>query len=162
MRALFITIFLTLGLTVNSQKLIPDVKLKTLKNKTVSTNDFNNKGEIYVISFFATWCKPCINELNSIAEEYEDWSEDSNFKLIAISIDDSKSKSKVKSIVKGNDWPFEFYLDENSNLKRALNIVSIPYVLIVNSKREILWEKSSYTQGAEFKIYEKFKSLKSR
>ena len=154
-------IVMVCSLNTFSQKQIPDFAIKDLNGKGENINTIL-KGNPAVVCFFATWCKPCLIELNAIADEYEDWQEEADFKMIAISVDDSKSNAKLKSLVNGNDWPFEVYSDSNSELKRALNIGSIPYSLIVNKKGDIVYEKTSYTIGAEYELYKKFKELNSK
>jgi peroxiredoxin len=141
-----------------SQKQIPEISIKNLNGKSIELEEARD-GKPIVVCFFATWCKPCLVELNAIAEVYDDWQDESDFNLLAISVDDSKSNAKLKSLVNGNDWPFKVYSDSNSELKRALNITSIPHSLIVNAKGEVVYEKISYTVGAEYELYEKFKEL---
>ncbi len=149
------------GISAFSQKQIPEIKIKDLNGKSTDIKTILND-KATVICFFATWCKPCLIEMNAISDEYEDWQGESDFEMIAISVDDSKSNANLKSLVNGNDWPFEVYSDSNSELKRALNIGSIPYSLIVNKKGEIVYEKTSYTVGAEYELYQKFKELNSK
>ena len=70
---------ITLGLLITLTTLItlvnrdlPNVIVKENLDGNFNISDLNNKGPI-VISFWATWCKPCKKELNNIAEIYEDW-----------------------------------------------------------------------------------------
>ncbi|HAP31268.1 MAG TPA: thiol:disulfide interchange protein, partial [Flavobacteriales bacterium] len=96
-KLLIFTAFLSFSLLSFSQnRTLPKVDLKTLDNNTFNTSDFDNDGKPIVISFWATWCKPCIKELNNIAEVYEDWQDETGVKVIAISIDDARNMSKVK------------------------------------------------------------------
>jgi peroxiredoxin len=159
MKYLGVLLILICSLNTYSQKQIPEINIKDLNGKSVALSTITD-GTPLVFCFFATWCKPCLVELNAIAEEYEDWQDESDFKLIAISVDDSKSNAKLKSMVNGNDWPFEVYADSNSDLKRALNINSIPHAVIVNANGEVVYEKTSYTVGAEYELYKKFNELK--
>ncbi len=53
-----------------------------------------------IINFWATWCKPCVLELSTIADEYEEWVAATGVKLIAVSIDDSRNTAKVGPMVK--------------------------------------------------------------
>ncbi|MFM7078785.1 MAG: TlpA family protein disulfide reductase, partial [Bacteroidota bacterium] len=54
---------------------VPDVKIKNMDGATVSSNTIANDGKPMIISFWATWCKPCIKELETINEVYADWRE---------------------------------------------------------------------------------------
>ena len=142
-----------------SQERIPSVNIKTLDGKTVNTASFDNNGDPVIISFWALWCKNCIKELEAIAEIYEDWQEDTNVKLIAISIDDSRNTSKLKPFVNSKGWEYEVYHDPNSDFKRALGINSIPHTFLFNDKMEIVWDKVGYTDGHELELYEKVLEL---
>ena len=118
------------------------------------------KDKIVILSFWATWCKPCIAELTAVADLLDDWKEETGVKFIAVSIDDSRSSSRVKSFVKGRDWQYDIYLDDNQNLKRALGINLIPHVFIIKNGK-IVWEHSSYVAGDEDVVYEKLLEVKN-
>src|SRR5690242_19601287 len=105
----------------NARK-IPSVDIKNLEGKRVNSSTFSNEGKLMIISFWATWCSPCKLELNTVAEVYEDWQKETGVKLIAISIDDSKTSPKVAPYVNGKGWEYEEYLDENSDFKRAMGV----------------------------------------
>ena len=78
-KLLIFTAFLSTSLISFSQnRTLPKVDLKTLDNNTYNTSNFDNDGKPIIISFWATWCKPCIKELNNIAEVYEDWQDEQN------------------------------------------------------------------------------------
>lgn len=138
---------------------LPEVELKTLDGKTISTKDFQNNGKPIVLSFWATWCKPCVNELTNVAELYEEWQEKTGVKIIAISIDDARNMAKVAPFVNGKGWEYDVYLDPNGNLKRALNINLIPHTFLLNANREIVWQHNSYTEGDEIKLFEMIQKL---
>ncbi len=76
------------------KKTIPNTKVKNLKGETIETKTFNNGGKPFVINFWATWCKPCIMELNNIHEVYDKWQEETGVKIIAVSIDDVRNSKK--------------------------------------------------------------------
>ena len=46
-----------------AQKQLPDINLKTLEGKPINAKQLAQKGKITVISFWATWCAPCVKEL---------------------------------------------------------------------------------------------------
>lgn len=128
---------------------VPSVSIKTLQNQTIDIQETLNKEGYTIISFWATWCKPCIAELSAINDEYIDWQEETGVKVVAVSIDDARSKIRIPTIVNGKNWAFEVYSDENSDLKRALNVQNVPHTFIVNAKGEIVWQHTSYNPGDE-------------
>jgi peroxiredoxin len=140
-------------------KKLPAVKIKDLKGARVSTEDFKNDGKPMVISFWATWCKPCILELNTIHEVYPQWQKETGVKVIAVSIDDSRNSSKVAPFVRGRDWKFDVYLDENSDLRRALNVNNPPHTFLINGQGEVVWEHNGYAAGDEKELYQEIKKL---
>ena len=138
---------------------LPSVDIKSLEGKTMNTDAFENDGKPMVISFWATWCKPCTKELNAISEVYDDWQEETGVKVIAISIDDARNAAKVAPYANGKDWPFEIYVDANSDLKRALNVNAIPHTFLLNADKEIVWQHTSYLDGDEEELYEEILKL---
>jgi cytochrome c biogenesis protein CcmG/thiol:disulfide interchange protein DsbE len=138
---------------------IPSATIKKLDGSKINSNTFANDGKPMIISFWATWCKPCKKELDAIAEEYETWQKETGVKLIAISIDDIRSSAKVVTDVKTKGWKYEIYLDENQDFKRAMNVNNVPHTFLVNGKGEIVWSHNSYADGDEEKLYENVKKL---
>ena len=162
MKRLFLSIAATMLLGIamaQNAKLPENVAIKTLDGKTVETSIIANDGKPMIISFWATWCKPCNRELNAIKEVYDDWQEETGVKLVAISIDDARSSSKVKPHVDGNGWEYEVYLDVNQDFKRAMNVINVPHTFLINGKGEIVWQHTSYVDGSEEELFELVKKL---
>lgn len=154
---MFIGICVHWGL--HAQKKLPNVPLKNLDGKTVLASELSNEGKPVIISFWATWCKPCLNELAAFNDEFEDWVEETGVKIIAISIDDARTSARVKSLVYGNDWPFEVYIDTNQELKRGLNVLNVPHTFVLNGKGEIVWQHATYNPGNEEEVIEQVRQL---
>ncbi len=151
--------FLCFSYVSTAQKTLPKIDLKTLDNTIINTSEFDNDGKPIVISFWATWCKPCVKELSTIAEDYEDWQDETGVKIIAVSIDDARNMSKVKPKVNAELWDYEVYCDPNGDLKRALGISSVPHTFLLNSQKEIVWQHTGYKDGDEIELYEEIKKL---
>lgn len=138
---------------------IPSVTLRTLDGKTIDTAKLNNDGKPFVISFFASWCKPCNRELSNIAEVYEDWQEETGVKLYAVSIDEGQNAQKVKPFVDNHGWEYEVLLDPNSDFRRALGVNMIPHVFVIDGDGKIAESRSGYTEGSESHLIEKVREL---
>ena len=140
-------------------KTLPSVSIKTLDGKTVSTSTLDNDGKPIILSFWASWCRPCIKELSAIADLYEDWQDETGVKLIAISIDDARTVNNVRPMVNARGWEYEFYLDANSDLRRAMGVTNVPHTFILNGKKEVIFQHTNYTEGSEYQLFEEIKSL---
>lgn len=147
------------GAQTSSGRAIPAADVKTIDGKTINTSALSNNGKPIIISFWATWCKPCKKELDAISEQYEDWVEQTGVKLIAVSIDDSRSASKVGADVKSKDWKFDIYIDENQDFKRAMSVNNVPHTFIIDGKGNIVWQHNSYAEGDEEALYEAVKKV---
>ncbi len=137
---------------------VPDVKIKNMEGATVSTNTIANDGKPMIISFWATWCKPCIKELETINEVYADWREQTGVKLVIVSIDDARTTSSVAPFLNAKGWEYESYLDVNSDFRRAMNVNMVPHTFLLNGKREVLDQHTSFAPGDEDKLFEKVKA----
>ncbi len=142
-----------------SKRKIPASKIKDLKGAEVKTENLNNDGKPMVISFWATWCKPCINELAAIAENYSEWQEETGVKLVAVSIDDARNVAKVGPLTNSKSWEYQILTDQNGDFKRALNVNTIPHTFLIDGKGEIVWQHNAYAPGDEIELYNKIKKL---
>lgn len=142
-----------------AQKAMPSVTLKSVDNKSYNVkNDFAEKDKLYVFTFWATWCAPCISELDAIKEHYAQWSKELNMEVIAVSIDDTRTQKRVKPLLNGKNWDYTVLLDTNQDLKRALAIANPPYTVVVKNKK-VVYVHNGYSQGAEMELYNKLKEL---
>ena len=138
---------------------LPSVQLKTLEGKTINTAKLSNGGKPFIISFFATWCKPCNRELSAIHEVYADWQDETGVKVICVSIDQAQNINKVKPLVDGNGWEYEVLLDPNGDFRRAMGVQTIPHVFVIDGKGKIADSRSGYTDGSEEHLIEKVREL---
>ena len=140
-------------------KKIPSINLKNIEGNPFNTSSISNDGKPIIISFWATWCKPCIKELTAIADVYDEWIEETGVKLIAVSVDDSRSTNQVRPLVNGKGWEYEVLLDANGDFKRAMNVGPIPHTFLLNGNGEIVWSHTTFSEGAELDLIDLVRKL---
>lgn len=138
--------------TTSKGKQLPSVKLVDMEGNAVNTAELGLKGPI-VISFWATWCSPCKRELNTINEVYVDWQEETGVTLVAVSIDDEKTRNSVPVYVNGKGWEYLVLMDTNGDFKRAMGVNNVPHTFLVNTSGEIVYSHNNYAPGDEDKLY---------
>ncbi|MBS1535545.1 MAG: TlpA family protein disulfide reductase [Bacteroidetes bacterium] len=152
-------ILLFVGLLAKAQTPMPNISLTNLEGKTLSVkNDFAEKDKIYLFSFWATWCAPCINELDELNDVIDDWKKEVNLEVVAVATDDARTQKRVKPLINGKGWSYQVLLDSNQELKRALTIVNIPYTVVVKNG-QIVHIQNGYVPGSETELLAKLKTL---
>ncbi len=141
-----------------AQNDLPKIDMTTLDGKAINSNDLSTDDNVIVVSLWATWCVPCIKELDAISEVYLDWQAETNVKLYAVSIDDSRGVKRVKPLVNGKGWEYTVLLDTNNDFKRAVGAATVPLTLLVKNNK-IVYRHSGYSPGAEMELYEKIKEF---
>lgn len=131
---------------------LPEVTLKDINGKEVNVADLSRSGKPVIISFFATWCKPCMNELKAIDELYTDWQDETGVEMYIVSIDQGQDIQKVAPLVNGNGWEYKVLLDPNGTLKRAMNVQNVPHLFVIDSKGKTVYNHAGYTPGDEDEI----------
>ena len=156
---LFVMVLAVAGLHAQSKTDLPNVTIKDLNGKDVNIAKLNNNGKPIVITFWATWCKPCIKEHEALNDVYDDWKDETGVKIYSVSIDDSRSSSRVKPFVEGKGWEFETLLDVNSDLKRAMNVSNPPHTFLIDGNGKIVYQHSGYIDGSENELYKEIKKI---
>ena len=138
---------------------VPAIEVKTMDGSPFNMSEISNDGKPIILTFWATWCKPCIKEHDAINDVYEDWVDETGVKIYAISIDNARSSKKVLPLVNGKSWEFEVLLDENGDFKRAMNVNIPPHTFIVDGNGLIVWQHVGYLDGDEEEYIEIVENL---
>jgi len=111
-----------------------------------------------LISFWATHCKPCIQELNQVQKFYQEYKK-KGFEVLAVDVDGPRSISAVKPKVKGLKWEFPVLLDTNRDIYRKYQVLGIPHTVLIDQNGNVRYTHTTYRSGDEKVIQKKIDEL---
>tara|TARA_Y100000589_G_scaffold261401_1_gene251570 strand:- start:1029 stop:1532 length:504 start_codon:yes stop_codon:yes gene_type:complete len=137
----------------------PDFTIRDINNQSYTLSD--QRGQVVVINFWATWCAPCITELPHLNKLHMGYAGlDKPVQVLAISVDEARQGSAVKAHVKSRGYKFTVVHDkETSIVPQYIPSKAIPYTVIVDQEGNIVYTKNGYTPGDEDKFYHVIESL---
>ena len=145
--------------SLSASAALPSVPLQNLDGDAVNAATLGTEGKPVIVSFFATWCKPCMRELAAIEQVYDDWQDETGVKLYAVSVDKAQDVTKVKPVVDASSWEYEVLLDPNGDFQRAMGAANVPHVVVVDGNGKIVESHSGYTEGSEDHLFEIIREL---
>lgn len=147
-------------LTISAMAQVPSVRVENGRGESVNTAELVDGETPMIISFWATTCKPCIRELDAINDAYIDWIEEAEFRVIAVSTDDSRFSSQARALAEGHGWSdFTVLYDKNQEFMRAMNVTVTPQVFVVDKDGKIVYSHTGYTPGNEQELIDTILSL---
>lgn len=162
MKLKLLTLILALAAPMICNAELPSIQLSSLQGEKVTTATLNAPGKPVLVSFFATWCKPCRRELTAIHDLYPDWQDETGMELIAVSIDIAQDQAKVRSLVEYEGWDYTVWLDPNSEFLKAVGGQSVPYTVLFDAQGNIVYSHMGYQDGQEASLYEEIKKISSK
>jgi len=156
MRKLLFLMALT-GALLAQDNVLPKVKIKDQRNRQVSVQEIAGD-KLTLLNFWATYCVPCRKEmplLNALHEKYED----DNVQVVGIAIDDSRTVSRVKPLIKSLKLDYPVYLDTEQKLYKHFNTKAMPFSILVAPGGAVIWEHTGYVPGDEYEMEEQIKAF---
>jgi thiol-disulfide isomerase/thioredoxin len=117
-------------------------KIKVLRFSELQKTLQSNADTLYVVNFWATWCKPCVMELPSFEKAYQEF-KDKNVKILLVSLDfESDLQTKLVPFVQRKKLQPEVWLLNETDYNSFIDKVdtswqgAIPATLIFNNARK--------------------------
>ena len=142
---------------VHAQDNVPDFTLTDIDGQMVRLSERLEQGPV-LLDFWATWCKPCKQELPYINRIREQFAE-RGLQVFAVSTDNARNQSKVKPFIRTKQYTFEVLLDPNQEVRRLFGGVSIPFTVLIAESGEIVYQHLGYVAGDEVELLEAVEAL---
>jgi len=132
-----------------NRSMVADFTLSTLKGETVKLSDF--KGKVVVISFWASWCKPCKQELQHLDKMARTRTAD--MVLLAVNTDDPSTRSEARKYIRRKKIKCQVPLDPDGQVMADLNPRgSLPFSVYIDRKGGLHSTHDGFASGDEVKI----------
>jgi thiol-disulfide isomerase/thioredoxin len=108
----------------------------SLGRSPIDTSAF--EGKVVLISYWATWCEPCVEEMDRLQKLREKYSK-AGFEIVGVCLDHKKEQAVEFLKSKGYGWP-QMYEEGamESKLATDLGIISLPYLLLVDANGNVV------------------------
>ena len=140
------------------QPALQDIMLKPMRGANISFSAAVKKEPLILLCFWATASEESVNELNAINSHFQQWSKSAHFKILAISVDENKTRSRVRPLSAMNEWLFDVYIDVNGDLKKNLHANNLPEAMILKDGK-VVYQQSGFDPGSENYLMEKIRAM---
>lgn len=157
-KTLFILLFVFAFVTISKAQMYYEFTLPDIDGNDVSLNKVVEKSNVVMLSFWATWCTPCKEEMKKMADLYEKY-KDQGFEYVALNNDNQKSVSKVKSFITAQGYTFTVLMDNDKKVFEGYSGKDeMPYSVLINKKKEIISVHTGFKTGDELMIENEIKT----
>lgn len=107
----------------------PNFSLPDLNDKPVQLSDY--RGKVVFLNFWATWCKPCQEEMPSMEQLYKKYEKD-GLVILAVSIDRVTTKKDVPTFVKNMSLTFPVLIDSWGQTDKRYKLMGVPETYVID------------------------------
>ena len=161
-----VTFFLLLLVSLNAQDIVdgpqvgkesPMFSLPNIDNEYVALRDLcgeklrkpwkNKTKHVVILSFFASWCKPCIAEIPHL-QVLKDKYKDESIKFFLINV--GEDKEKIQEFLKSQGTTITILMDKYKKVSEKYDALRLPRLIVIDKKGIIKLEQRGFKDGKKF------------
>lgn len=117
----------------------PEIELKTLDGAEFSLAAL--RGKTVILSFWASWCGPCRQELPALSELQKTRSD---IAIYAVNVD--RIRGKAQGFLRSVKFDLPIVWDNESVAMGQWNVMSMPTMFLIDSQGTVKWRKVGYSK----------------
>lgn len=136
---------------------VPNWRARCVDGSPIDFHETLAAGPV-VISFWATWCKPCLRELPHLEELQEKY--EGRVSVLAVNIDETRSVNKVRPFLKSKGIGLRVPMDTSGDIRRLLQVGSaVPCILVYDQYGNEVYSHTGYKDGDEQELETQVRTL---
>jgi thiol-disulfide isomerase/thioredoxin len=136
----------------------PRFELEDLQGDELSEKDVFSDGTLFLIDFWASWCKPCSQYLPHLEEMVEEYGH-RGFKVVIFCVDDAGSITSARAALEVKDYSFTILFDPEADVQDALGVRRIPTTVLLDPTGKELWRHVGYSSGDEEEVRDQIEAI---
>ncbi|MCU7943681.1 MAG: TlpA family protein disulfide reductase [Candidatus Thiodiazotropha sp. (ex Cardiolucina cf. quadrata)] len=140
--------------TYSEPKFASDFSLPDLTGQIHEGSDYRDRA--YIISFWATWCVPCIKELPDLQRAAEILDDEN---ITILTVNSGESREVIEQFLVQRSVTLPVLLDQDSSMLRQWRVLALPTSYIVNAKGQVVARVVGGIDWDELSILARVRSL---
>lgn len=130
----------------------PDFVLKSVQGRNLRLSEY--RGEVVMLSFWATWCGDCRAQLEKLGEMHDRYA-DAGLELLAVSLD--QSARQVNAATAAAAYPVLH--DASGEVGRLYDVAQMPVMVLIDRGGVVREVYEGYRRGNEAEYLERLQAL---
>ena len=132
----------------------PDFTLRTLEGQKLRLGE--QRGQVVLVNFWATWCGPCRQEMPHLNKLYEKY-KSSGFVLLGVNVDDDATQAAGVASKLGVKFPV--LPDSDKRVSRQYDLSAMPSTVLIDRDGRVRYLHRGYQNGYEVTYDQQIREL---